>query len=212
MNGHGENLAVDGDPGPKTQCALAKFDVQLVLSKAPVALTPEIDEQERTSIFATSNEVEKPEVPAQEDYLKPAVEMIKEFEGIYLNAYLDPVGIPTIGWGTIRYPNGAKVQMGDQITQAQAEEYLRHEMMGFVASVKSLVKVPISNNAFCALVSFCYNLGAGALGGSTLLRRLNSGQPIASVASEFDKWVNAGGKVLAGLVRRRKAEKELFLA
>lgn len=144
--------------------------------------------------------------------LEPALDMIKEFEGLYLNAYLDPVGIPTIGWGTIRYPNGQKVQMGDKITKEQASEYLMHEVQGFVTSVKKLVKVPISNNAFCALVSFCYNLGAGALGGSTLLKKLNGGESMESVAGEFGKWVYAGGQVLPGLVRRREAERKLFLS
>lgn len=148
----------------------------------------------------------------QDNDLNPALTLIKEFEGLYLNAYKDPVGIPTIGWGTIKYPNGQKVQMGDKITKEMAEDFLRHEVQYFVESVKKLVKVPISNNAFCALVSFCYNLGAGALGGSTLLKKLNSGESIDSVAGEFGKWVHAGGKVLAGLVRRREAEKQLFLS
>lgn len=187
MNELGENLVVDGQFGPKTQYALEKYDVQISLT-------------------------EKPDGPPVWQNLEPALTLIKEFEGLYLNAYKDPVGIPTIGWGTIKYPNGQKVKMGDKITKDQAEEYLRHEVMGFVQSVKNLVKVPISNNAFCALVSFCYNLGAGALGGSTLLKKLNSGESMESVAGEFGKWVHAGGKVLPGLVRRREAEKNIFLS
>lgn len=143
--------------------------------------------------------------------LKKAYDIIKEFEGLYLKAYKDPVGIPTIGWGTIRYPNGKKVAMGDVITDEQAQEYLAHEVAGFASGIESSVKVSLNNNEFCALVSFCYNLGLGAFNGSTLLRLLNGNEPRAIVADQFDRWVKAGGKTLKGLVRRRAAEKKLFL-
>lgn len=190
MNAHGEGLLVDGDPGPKTLAALERFDVALTLTETPL---------------------EAPEKPVDHGNLTPALDMIKQFEGLYLSAYLDPIGIPTIGWGTIKYPDGRKVKIGDKITRAQAEEYLMHEVSGFVASVERLVKVKLSNNSFCALVSFCYNLGAGALQKSTMLRKLNGGAPLDEVAKEFDKFVNAGGKPLKGLIRRRAAEKSLFL-
>lgn len=172
-----------------------------------------IDEAERREIVGQATPVAPIEsVRADGIDLRPALAMIKEFEGLYLKAYKDPVGIPTIGWGTIKYPDGRKVQMGDQISVEQAEDYLLHEVMGFVRSVTQLVKRDISNNAFCALVSFCYNLGAGALGKSTLLKKLNAGSPMDEVAAEFGKWINAGGKPLKGLIRRRAAEKALFLS
>lgn len=194
MNAHGEDLKVDGQFGPKTSAALEKYNFEIKAIPIDDEKTVKIDPEEK---------------PAHD--LKPAVAIIKEFEGLYLKAYKDPVGIPTIGWGTIKYPNGEKVKMGDTINAAQAEAYLLHEMHGFVSQVERLVKVQISNNAFCALVSFCYNLGAGALEKSTLLRKLNAGEPKTEVALEFMKWVNAGGKPLKGLVRRREAEKDLFL-
>jgi len=149
--------------------------------------------------------------PVSED-LGPALAVIKEFEGLYLKAYLDPVGIPTIGWGTIRYPDGRKVKMGDRCTQSEAEAWLLHEVNKFARDVKSLVRVSLSTNEFCALVSFCYNLGSGALSKSTLLRKLNAGEKRAVVANEFDRWINAGGRPLKGLIRRRAAEKKLFLS
>lgn len=170
-----------------------------------------IDVADMNSILSEGFEYPTP-VTGTVHELKPGLDLIKEFEGLYFNAYKDPVGIPTIGWGTIKYPDGRAVKMGDSITRAQAEEYLMHEVQGFVEAVDRLVKVPISNNSFCALVSFCYNLGAGALGKSTLLKRLNAGESKTAVATEFGKWVNAGGKPLAGLVRRRKAEAALFIA
>lgn len=147
-----------------------------------------------------------------EKLLAPALSIIKEFEGLYLKAYLDPVKIPTIGYGTIKYPDGRRVKMGDVITKESAVYCLFVEVDEKAEGVKSLVKVKISNNAFCALVSFAYNVGVGALKKSTLLRKLNAGENMTNVANQFDRWVNAGGRPLKGLVRRRKAEKALFLA
>lgn len=144
--------------------------------------------------------------------LGPAIDLIKKFEGLYLNAYLDPVGIPTIGWGTIAYPDGRKVQMGEHCTAEQAEAWLHDEVAEKAKGVRELVKVPITNNQFCALVSFAYNLGIGALKGSTLLKRLNAGEKASAVANEFGKWINAGGKPLKGLIRRRGDEAKLFLS
>lgn len=165
-----------------------------------------------------------PDVPTtplpQNHELAPAIAIIKEFEGVFLHAYLDPVGIPTIGWGTIRYPNGQAVKMGDVITTTQAEEYLMNELNQFVKDVDMLVKVSITNNMFCALCSFAYNVGsdidddkiAEGLGDSTLLSLLNAGASKEQVAAEFPKWNKGGGKVLPGLVRRRAAEAKLFLS
>jgi len=138
--------------------------------------------------------------------------LIKEFEGLRLNAYLDPVGIPTIGYGTIRYPDGSKVRMGDRITEAQAEDYLLdHVESSVVAKIDPLIQVPLTENQYNALVSFVYNVGIGAFQRSTMLRKLNSGDYIGA-AFEFPRWKLAGGKILAGLVRRRKAERALFEA
>lgn len=139
------------------------------------------------------------------------IDLIKSFEGLFLKVYLDPVKIPTIGYGTIMYPNGKKVTMADApITEAQAVEYLTHEVNEKAAGVEKLVKVPLNDNEFGALVSFSYNVGTQALGSSTLLRLLNAGKK-AEAAEQFLRWDKAGGKVLAGLTRRRKAERELFL-
>lgn len=142
--------------------------------------------------------------------LKSGIDIIKEFEGLYLKAYLDPVKIPTIGWGTIKYPDGSAVKIGHEISKAQAEEYLMHEVNQIVDRLEKLIKFSINDNAFAALVSFVYNVGITAFSESTLFRRLKSGESISAVASEFDRWNKAGGNVLAGLVRRRKSERALF--
>ena len=134
------------------------------------------------------------------------IDLIKKFEGCRLNAYLDAVGVPTIGYGSTE-----GVQMGDTITQEEAETLLLKDLERFEAGVTRLVKVPIDQNAFDALVSFSFNLGLGALQGSTLLKLVNAGDA-PGAAREFAKWKHAGGKILPGLVARRAAESELFMA
>lgn len=154
--------------------------------------------------------IEPAPVKSEHD-MHAAVVIIKEFEGFFAKAYRDPVGIPTIGWGTIQYPDGRKVQMGDTCTEAQATEWLLFEMNAKSKAISDMVKVSLNDNEFCALTSFAYNCGIGAFKTSTLLRKLNSGSSKSEVANELLKWVYAGGKVLNGLVRRRKEERELFL-
>ena len=99
--------------------------------------------------------------------------------------------------------------MGDTITKERAEELLRDDVKRFEGQVLRLVKVPLTQGQFDALVSFTYNLGAGNLSNSTLLRLLNVGD-YSGAAAQFDRWVYASGKRLSGLVKRRAAERALF--
>lgn len=135
------------------------------------------------------------------------MELIKSFEGLRLTAYLDAAGVLTIGYGH----TGPDVAAGATITAARAEELLRADLAGAEAAVTSAVQVPVTQGQFDALVSLVYNIGAGAFAASTLLRKLNSGD-YAGAAQEFDRWIYAGGIVLGGLVSRRNAEQQLFLA
>lgn len=135
------------------------------------------------------------------------VNLIKEFEGLELKAYKDAVGIVTIGYGS----TGPHVSMGQTVTQAEAEALLMKDVSRFEIGVEQLVKVPLNQNQFDALVSFAFNLGLGNLGSSTLLRKLNS-KDYVGAANEMLRWNKAKGKVLKGLTRRRVAEKALFLS
>ncbi len=129
--------------------------------------------------------------------------LVKKFEGLRLTAYRDAVGVLTIGYGH----TGPDVYDGLKITEAQADALLGKDLQKFVNCVNSLVKVNLNANQRGALVSFSFNLGCGALQGSTLLRRLNAGETPNTVArEEMPKWVFAGGKKLEGLVRRRAEE------
>lgn len=131
--------------------------------------------------------------------------LLKNFEGLRLRAYLDPVGVWTIGYGTT-----SGVRPGMTITVQQAEELLKRDLIRFENIVDRYVKVPLNSNQFSALVSFVYNVGAGAFSGSTLLRLLNQNN-YRGAADQLLRWVNAGGRSLPGLVRRRRAERALFL-
>lgn len=133
-----------------------------------------------------------------------ALDLIKQYEGCALLAYRCPAGRWTIGYG-----HTTGVREGDVITQAQAEQWLAEDVALFARGVERMVKVPLTPGQFGALVSLAMNIGLGALASSTLLRTLNAGD-VAGARAEFARWVNAGGKRLEGLVRRRAAEAELF--
>ena len=119
--------------------------------------------------------------------------------------YQDADRVWTIGYGTTR-----GVRPGQEISEAQAEALLKTDLTRFERDVNQAVRVSINDNQFAALVSFTYNVGSGALRSSTLLRKLNS-RDIYGAANEFPRWNRAGGRVLAGLTRRRNAERALFL-
>lgn len=138
------------------------------------------------------------------------LDLIASFEGTRLQSYDDGVGVWTIGIGTTVYPNGVKVKKGDTCTLEQAKSYFAHDLKRFEASVNNLVKVPLSQNQFDALVSLVYNIGSGNFGSSTLLKKLNA-KDYQGAADQFQQWNKGGGKVLKGLVRRREAERALFL-
>lgn len=133
------------------------------------------------------------------------IRLLKAFEGLRLQAYQDSVGVWTIGYGTT-----ANVRPGMVITEAQAEELMRRDLNRFERAVDDLVTVPLNSDQFSALVSFAYNVGEGALASSTLLRLLNQ-RNYQGAADQFLRWDKAGGRALAGLTRRRRAERALFL-
>ena len=142
------------------------------------------------------------------------IELIAGFEGLRLDAYRDPVGIPTIGYGTIRYPDGTPVRMGDRITEDQAEAYLTLEAEKFARDISEIADgIALNQNQFDALVSFTYNVGIGAFKSSTLLDKLQEGD-FDAAAKEFERWnkgtINGVKRVLPGLTIRRQTERALF--
>ena len=142
--------------------------------------------------------------PAGMSLSQSGLNLIKSHEGLRTTAYQDPVGVWTIGYG-----HTGTAKPGQKITEAQAEQLLRQDVGWAQDAVRKNVKVPLTQGQFDALVSFTFNLGAGALGRSTLLKKLNAGD-YAGAQAEFGKFVHAGGRVLPGLVRRRNEEAQMF--
>ena len=163
------------------------------------------------------------------DITPATVTLVRRFEGIpdgdpstvNIDPYLDPVNIWTIGWGhAIRYQNRflrgeadralATSLYADGISLDQAVALLHADLVNAGRDVMSMVGTPLNNNQFGALTSFTFNLGVGNLSASTLLKKLNV-QDYAGAADEFPRWIRSNGQVLPGLVKRRAAERELFL-
>lgn len=134
------------------------------------------------------------------------LDLIKRFEGLKLSTYICAGGKLTVGYGH----TGKDVVGGMRISVEQADELLRKDVERFEKAVSEMVIVDLSQGQFDALVSFSFNLGSGALKGSTLRKYLNLGQ-YSKAAGQFEMWCNAGGRKLAGLVARREAEEKLFL-
>lgn len=136
---------------------------------------------------------------------KNALDLIKSFEGCKLEAYQDPVGIWTIGYGT----TGLGIVEGLTVSQKTAEAMLLGHVKEVGLALTDIVGHKLSQDRFDALTCFVYNLGIGAFKKSTLCKLVLSGD-YDKAALEFAKWNKAGGHVLPGLVRRREAERTLF--
>jgi lysozyme len=140
-----------------------------------------------------------------------AIDLVKLFEGCELKAYRDPVGIITIGYGTTAAAGvGIDPQIGMVITQAEADMYLMRGLEKFAASIAPMINNP-NPAEFGAFLSLAYNIGPDAFKRSTCLRQFNAGNKQAA-ADAILMWNKSGGKVLPGLVRRREAERALFLS
>ena len=146
--------------------------------------------------------VEKAEMQTSEQGL----ELIKRHEGLSLKEYICPGNVRTIGYGHAIKPGE---MFGGKITEEKAEELLKADVKHAEDVVNGLVKIPLTQEQFDALVSFVFNLGGGAFLRSTMLRLINEGKT-GKAAKEFDRWVHAAGKRLPGLVKRRKDERNLF--
>jgi lysozyme len=134
------------------------------------------------------------------------LELVKSFEGLRLQAYRDAVGIWTIGYG-----HTPGVKAGQTITEAQASQFLVADLADAESAVERFVTVPLNDNQFAALVSLTFNIGTEAFRRSTLRKKLNAGD-YAAVPAQLALWIKGAGKTLPGLVRRRKAEADLWNA
>ena len=177
--------------------------VEALWKEMPVMLLEETAEW--IQIYRTEPEEQQPDSVINDAGLA----LIKEFEGLRLEAYLCPAGVPTIGYGH----TGDDVWLGKVISEPQAESLLRQDLWSSEDTVSSAVHVTLTDNEYAALVSFVFNCGAGAFKSSTLLRRINNYEDVGTVIQEeFPRWVNGGGQKLQGLVNRRNDEIKLALS
>ena len=142
--------------------------------------------------------------------MNKGIPLIRKYEGLKLIAYICPAGVATVGYGSTFYENGSRVQMGDKITLDRADRLLFHTVSKFEAQVRNLVKSQLNENQLGALTSFAFNVGAGALQKSTLLKKVNANPNDPTIRAEFMRWNRAGGRVLNGLTRRRQEEADLY--
>jgi lysozyme len=131
--------------------------------------------------------------------------MMETFEALRLVGYPDIKGVPTIGYGH----TGPEISIGLVWTQLQAVQAFQDDVMWATAAVHKDVTVVLNQNQFDALVSFTYNVGVNAFGGSTLLHLVNEGD-FPGAAAQFGKWIYAGHIISSGLINRRKKETALF--
>jgi lysozyme len=140
-------------------------------------------------------------------YSDKGLALTKSFEGLQLTSYQDCACVWTIGYGH----TGPGLHAAMTILETDADRLLHFDLAESVACVNRAVTATISQHQFDAMVDFCFNAGRGSFQHSTLLRKVNS-KDFAGAAIQFGLWVHAGGEVVDGLVRRRKAEAELFAA
>lgn len=143
---------------------------------------------------------------------KEGLELIESFEGFSSKPYKDVAGIWTIGVGSIYGIDGKRVKATHKhITKEEALQLMERDLKRTEVRLIQLVKVPVNQNQFAALCSFVYNVGSGAFQRSTARMKLNRGN-YKGCADEFLRWKYAGKRAIPGLLRRRKAERELFLS
>ncbi len=142
--------------------------------------------------------------------MNKGIPIIKKYEGLKLQAYICPAGIPTIGYGSTFYENGSKVVIGEKISIERADYLLMNTVLKFEQSVRGLVKSKVTDNQIGALTSFAFNVGVGNFKKSTLLKKVNANPADESIRADFMKWNKAGGKVLNGLTKRRAEEADLY--
>jgi len=211
-----ENLAIDDIPVEIIPQADGTFTVRATYPDGaviPQGAQPSA-QQEPPSAPVQASPRQAPAAGGPMTIGAKGIALIKHFESCMkvvpggFQAYLDPIRVLTIGWGHTN-DNGRQFDSTSIWTQAECDAEFLNDMAIFEKAVNDLVTVPLNQDEFDALVSFTFNVGAGNLKSSTLLRKLNAGD-FAGAAQEFPRWNKAGGEVLPGLVKRRAAEALLF--
>ena len=136
---------------------------------------------------------------------RKGLQLIKNFEGLRLGAYLCPAGVPTIGYGHTK-----GVKMGQKISQEQADDLLIEDVVP-IEQLLNVLGINFRQEQFDALVSWIFNLGEGNFHNSTLLKKIVGNAPDIEITDQIVRWVNSNGNPLTGLKKRRIAEANMFL-
>ena len=205
----GQHIDRDGIYGPTTERAVHNFQQQNGLGVDGIAGPKTMDMLQKVTGKPTTtvNTAGTTTTPGAMKTSAAGLDLIKGFESYSATAYLCPAKVLTIGYGH----TGSDVKPGMRITVQRGMELLAQDVNRFERAVNRLVTVPLTQGQFDALVSFAFNVGegAGGLQTSTLLKKLNA-RDYAGAAAQFNLWNKSKGKVLAGLVRRRAAERKMF--
>jgi lysozyme len=200
-----EVSGADGVLGPSTRSAWAAFKADISQGE-PDTIGP-------GSVSALQKQLD---AGAQAGGVpRAAVRIVKNYEGLRLQAYDDGVGVWTIGYGTTRYPNGQAVKPGDSCTEQQAESYLQNDIGGYAKTLASTVPYwnQMNSNQRSALISFAYNLGPAFYGNSgfNTISGVLRDKRWSDVPAALELYSMPGTNVYAGLLARRKAEGQLWL-
>ena len=141
---------------------------------------------------------------------KATVNLVKKAEGLRLTAYLCPAGKYTVGYGSTFYQDGTRVKKGDTILPSEADPLLQHTLEIFGGQVAANIRVQLNANQFGALVSLAFNIGITRFITSTILKKVNRDPSDKSIDFEFRRWNKCNGRILPGLVNRRRAEADLY--
>jgi lysozyme len=195
---------IDGTLGPGTRGAWAQFKSDIAQTD-PDSIGPGSVQTLQQKLDAAG---QSGGVPA------PAVRIVKNYEGLRLQAYDDGVGVWTIGYGTTRYPNGNAVRPGDAITQQQADQYLAHDIGGYAKTLAASIPFwnQMNDNQRAALICFAYNLGPAFYGSSDFntISRVLREKNWSGVPAALALYSMPGTNVHAGLLARRQAEGQLW--
>lgn len=141
------------------------------------------------------------------------IALLKHFEGFEAKPYLCSAGVPTIGYGSTYYEDGARVKLSDSyISKERAEALLEKMLSHYEAGVDSMTRDDITQNQYDALVCFAYNVGLTNFRTSTLLKRVNNNPDDPDITKQFMRWTRAGGRIIKGLINRRRLESQLYFS
>ena len=198
---------LDGLPGRQTTAAIRRF--QTARGLVPDGI---VGARTLAALFPSEAATEPVQAAAEGMRTSPAGRAaIMQREGVRLHSYDDGTGVLTVGVGHTTAAWPPVVRVGMVISSTECDDILSRDLAKFEAAVLAAVKVPVSQSAFDALVSFCFNVGAGAFNKSSVVKRLNAGDK-AGAGDAFLLWSKAGGRTLPGLVTRRRTERAQFLA